>query len=119
MQSKVNYLFLILSIFFQSVSFIFSKIASLEMESNNFIGTMLNIYYLLSLFLLVLQAGFWQLTLRKVELSVAYPLTAFNNVFILIFSFYIFGEQITTNNILGVIIIMIGIVVLNLKSVTK
>ncbi|SMG46690.1 Multidrug transporter EmrE [Paenibacillus aquistagni] len=116
MQLNRNYLYLILSIFFQSFSFVFTKFAAVEVEQGSFFALLLNRYYLTALLCLVLQSIFWQLTLRKIDLSVAYPLTAINNLLILIFSYFIFNEQVSLSNIIGVSIIMIGIVVQSRKS---
>lgn len=59
------------------------------------------------------------MVLKRMDLSVAYPLTAINNVVILIFSYIIFNEGITINNLLGVFVIMFGIVIQNMKSEVK
>lgn len=116
MKARMNYniIFLLLSILFQSTSSILTKFASMNVKAGNFFS-LVNVYYLSALFCLLLQAFFWQLTLKKIELSIAYPLTALNAVFILIFSYIIFNEQITFNNIIGVTIIMIGIIIQNIK----
>jgi len=112
----MNYLYLLLSILLQSIAAICSKYASVQVSSFNILDLVLNAFYLLSLLCLALQAYFWQLTLRKIELSVAFPLTALNNVFILIFSFLVFRESVTLNNVLGVMIIMFGIILLSKQS---
>ncbi|WP_397376482.1 EamA family transporter [Paenibacillus sp. MER 180] len=93
----------------------FSKFAAIDYQGNNIFQLIVNKFYLLSIVSLLIQSVFWQLTLRKIDLSVAYPLTAINNLFILILSYAIFNEEITFTNILGVSIIMIGIVVQNIK----
>lgn len=110
-----DYFYLILSVLFQSISSILMKFASANIDNGSFFSLIISGYYLSALFCLVLQAFFWQLTLKKLELSIAYPLTALNTVFILIFSYIIFNEQITVNNIIGVTIMMIGIVIQNIK----
>ncbi|WP_339157806.1 SMR family transporter [Paenibacillus sp. FSL W8-0186] len=121
MRMRVNfdYFYLVLSILFQSISSILMKFASMNLTSGNIFLLISNVYYLAALVCLVLQAVFWQLTLKKVELSIAYPLTALNTVFILTFSYIIFKEQISFYNILGVIIIMIGVAIQNLKWASK
>ncbi|WP_419874594.1 EamA family transporter [Candidatus Pristimantibacillus sp. PTI5] len=119
MQSSINFIYLLLSIIFQSAAFILSKFAAVDLQTDNIISLLFNSNYIFSIICLAFQAVFWQLTLRKIELSIAYPLTSLNNVFILVASFIIFKEQITYNNILGVSIIMAGIVILNLKRETK
>lgn len=122
MKAKLNisYLCLILSILFQSLASVFSKYAADSLEEGQGIFLLItNGFYVISIICLFVQALFWQYTLKKLELSVAYPVTAINNVIILALGYFIFHEDITLNNILGVLIIMVGIVTLNYKSASK
>lgn len=64
-----------------------------------------------SLGVLVLYSMIWQLILEKISLSQAYLSKGFYYGFILLWSFLIFGESIKWNQILGVLVITIGIVV--------
>lgn len=96
-----------------------SKFAAIDSQGDSVFQLVINRFYLLSIFCLLIQSVFWQLTLREIDLSVAYPFTAVNNVFILMLSYIIFKEEITFTNILGVSIIMIGIVVQSIKCEKK
>jgi multidrug transporter EmrE-like cation transporter len=51
----------------------------------------------------------WIVALKSVELSIAYPLTSLNYVGILLGSYYYFEEEITSNRIVGVILVFAGI----------
>ncbi len=115
-KEKFRYIFIFLSIFFQSVSFIFSKLAALHIEDNSIINYIFNPYYIASLFCLVLQAFFWQKTLEYMNLSKAYPYTGLIYVFILIYTYFLFNEPISLNNILGTSIILIGIYIISLEE---
>ncbi|MNW34170.1 4-amino-4-deoxy-L-arabinose-phosphoundecaprenol flippase subunit ArnF [compost metagenome] len=115
-KSKVSYLFLAFSILFQSFASLLSKYAADSTNETNVLLLITNGFYLASLFCLLMQAVFWQFTLKKLELSIAYPVTALNNMIILFFSYFIFHEHVTFNNILGVFIMMTGVMVLNIKS---
>jgi len=119
MKPLTNYFHLFISILFQSLSFMFSKFAATEVNESYFLFTFINKYYLIALVCLMVQSLFWQLTLKKLELSIAYPLTAVNNLFILIISYYMFNESITWNNIIGVMIIMVGIIIPSFNSEKK
>ncbi|MGG4049554.1 EamA family transporter [Paenibacillus favisporus] len=119
-QLKTSYIFLFLSIISQSSASLLSKYAADTIGNNtNFILLATNLYYIASLACLVLQALFWQFTLKELELSIAYPITALNNIIILLFSYFLFNEEINLNNIIGVCIIILGIIILNLKRETK
>jgi len=52
----------------------------------------------------------WQQIIRKIELSTAYMFKGTTIIFTMLFAYWLFGEQITWNNILGAVIIIIGIV---------
>lgn len=57
-----------------------------------------------------LYAILWQQILKRVELSLAYMFKGTSIVFVMLLANIIFGEQMTWNNIVGAIIIIIGIV---------
>ena len=52
----------------------------------------------------------WQQIIRKIELSTAYMFKGTTIIFTMWFAHWLFGEQITWNNIIGALIIIIGIV---------
>ena len=66
-------------------------------------------------------AVLWQQILKRIELSVAYMFKGTTIIFTMLFAYWLFGEQITWNNILGAVIIIIGIVLFayNPKSVSE
>ena len=64
-----------------------------------------------SLGILVIYSMIWQLILERISLSQAYLSKGFYYGFVILWSVFIFNETITWNQILGVIIITIGIVV--------
>lgn len=57
-----------------------------------------------------LYAVLWQQILKRVELSVAYMFKGTSIIFVMLLAYVLFGEQITWNNVLGAIIIIVGIV---------
>ena len=57
-----------------------------------------------------LYAILWQQILKRIELSLAYMFKGISIVFVMLLAHIIFGEQITWNNIIGAIIIILGIV---------
>lgn len=52
----------------------------------------------------------WQQIIRKIELSTAYMFKGTTIIFTMIFAQWLFGEQMTWNNIVGAMIIIVGIV---------
>lgn len=51
----------------------------------------------------------WQQILKRVELSTAYMFKGMSLIFIMLFAFALFCEPITLMNIIGAIVIVIGI----------
>lgn len=101
---------LIINIVLQVSSFVLVKLAALN--SQEFIGTFLNAFYLTALLFVVIRAYVWQMVLKRAELSKVYPLNAIVPVFILIFGVFFFGETATSFNILGAVMLIFGILFL-------
>ena len=57
-----------------------------------------------------LYAVLWQQVLKRIELSVAYMFKGTSLIFVMLLAYVFFGEQITWNNMVGAIIIIMGIV---------
>lgn len=55
-------------------------------------------------------AVLWQQVLQRIDLSTAYMFKGTNLIFVMLFAFALFGEQITLNNIIGACVIIVGIV---------
>lgn len=107
------YLILIVSVIFQSFSFLLSKLAANEIGEFTLFTVILNKYYLFSIICLGIQAFFWQIALTKIELSKAYPFNALIYFFILLYSFMIFKESISAKELVGIALIIAGILFLN------
>ncbi len=116
MKSNFNFIFIILCILLQSTGSIFGKYAAMAIEGLNFLNVLTNIFYLLSITCLILQAIFWQQALMHYRLSFAYPFMSLVNFVVLIPSYFLFKEGISINNIFGLILISSGITILASKS---
>jgi len=51
----------------------------------------------------------WQLVLKEKDISQVYPLNSFVPVLILLSGVLLFNENVTANNIIGVLILIFGI----------
>ena len=105
--------FIILSIAFQSLGGIFGKYAALSLPAPSVIGIVTNAFYILSLGSLFLQAIVWQQALRYFPLSVAYPFMGLVNFVVLFSSAVLFQEGVTSANIVGLVLISVGIFALS------
>lgn len=107
-----NYFFLLICILSQSISVVFSKLAAISNQSLLFL--VFDKFYILSILFLAIQAFFWQKVLRVNAISSVYPSMTLVNLFLLFWSYYIFGNHIYMNEIVGIIIILIGIIIINI-----
>ena len=105
--------FILLSIVFQSLGGIFGKYAALSLPAPSLIGIVTNAFYILSLVCIFFQAVVWQQALRHFPLSVAYPFMGLVNFVILFSSAVLFNEGVTLANIMGLVLISVGIAVLS------
>lgn len=108
-----------LFILIQCLNFIFSlnnvlvKLASEVWTIKGFLSYDFMLIVAGNIILLVVYAFFWQIILKYVDLSLAYLCKATVIFWGMVWSVLFFNENITWNNIVGVIIIFIGMVMVN------
>lgn len=75
-----------------------------------------NIHILIGLFFYSISLIFWLFALSKLKLSIAYPATSLVYIFIILASWLILKETINIYQVIGVIIILIGLFFLFFKG---
>jgi multidrug transporter EmrE-like cation transporter len=113
MKSIRKFSYIILAIFFQSVGGISGKFAAITLSDATFFAVITNAFYIASLACLLFQAVIWQQALVHYPLSFAYPFMSLANFAVLLSSAVLFDEGITITNIVGLVLISIGITVLS------
>ncbi|PKL69637.1 MAG: hypothetical protein CVV30_08795 [Methanomicrobiales archaeon HGW-Methanomicrobiales-1] len=113
MQYRFSFVFILLSVLFQSLSGIFGKYAASNIEEVTIFAIITNFFYLLALICLFFQALVWQQALHRYPLSFAYPFMSLMNFIVLFASALLFHEGITPFNIAGLILISLGITLLS------
>jgi multidrug transporter EmrE-like cation transporter len=108
--------FIILSILLQSFNAIFKKYAATTLNEVTLLAILTNLFYLLALLCLFLQALVWQKALNHYPLSFAYPFMSLVSFVVLIASAVLFHEGITAANIIGLGFISVGITVLSRQA---
>ena len=108
--------FIILSILLQSLNAIFKKYAATSLHEVTLLAIMTNLFYLLALICLFLQALVWQQALNHYPLSFAYPFMSLVSCVVLLASAVLFHEGITVANIIGLGFISVGITVLSRQA---
>lgn len=92
-----------------TMSGIFSKLASgQEFLSFGFIA-----FYGAEILVLGIYALLWQQIIKRVELSIAYANRAMALIWSMLWAFLFFKNDITVQNIIGVIIVVIGTMIVN------
>lgn len=108
----LSIIFLQVIIVIYTLSGICAKLASAhKLLSVEFIG-----FYVLEILVLGVYAILWQQVLKRFDISVAYANRSVALIWSLIWSVLFFGEKITVPNIIGTIIVILGIVVVNLDE---
>lgn len=97
---------LLLANFFYAIVGIFTKLASQQV----FLSWKYLLAFAGAVAMIGLYAILWQQIIRRIELSTAYMFKGTTIIFTILFAHWLFGEQITWNNIIGAIIIIVGIV---------
>lgn len=103
-----NNLFLQLSVIILSLTGVIAKIAS----GYKFLSLRLLLLCTLELFIFIVYAIIWQQVIKKTEISIAYANKGTIIIWTLLWARFIFNEMITMANIMGSLIIIVGIIVL-------
>jgi drug/metabolite transporter (DMT)-like permease len=110
--SPVHWLFLALSLSCQLLAVILGKVAALRMGAPSVTAFLTNPWYVGGLACLLLQAVFWQVVLRHIQLFIAYLATSLSYLLILAASRLFFHERVSAFNVAGGVIIVAGVYLL-------
>ena len=113
------YVLAIISIMLGAVGQFILKLVAGELQTGSGIWqlglSMLNLKMILAIACFVTSMLMWIFVLRKLELSIAYPMVSLGYVFVMLLSFYFLQEQLYLTKLLGTGLIVSGVVVLNLR----
>ncbi len=105
----INVVLLQLSILLLSFTGIIAKKASTMV----FLSVEFLIYYSIELIIICIYAILWQIIIKKLALSVAYANKGTLIIWTFIWAFLFFQETITVNNIIGALLVIVGIVMVS------
>lgn len=106
-----DYAFLHLCIMIFSFTPVFTKMASFEFNKNGIWGIGLYFYLFLMLLDCFIYALAWQKIIQKFELSTAYANKSVYLIWSQIWAAVIFHETLSMQNIIGLVIVLIGVLV--------
>ena len=110
---KNQYIQLHIAILIYTFSSVFSKLASNSLGLNGLFSFKTLIMLGGLVFILALYAVVWQQVIKNIDLSVAYSNKGISILWSLIWSVLLFNEKLQFKNIVGALIITIGIMVIN------
>ncbi len=100
----------IVSVVIASLAQILLKRAA-EIDANKFINKFLNLRVITAYVLLFFSLFVNTFVLRHLELKILPCITATSFLWILLFSYLFLGEKPSTNKVIGMIMIMVGVIV--------
>lgn len=107
-----NILLLQLIIIIYTISSVMAKLASASSEEPLRMLMFLGAEFVI----LAIYAVLWQQMIKRLELSVAYANRAMAILWSMIWAVIFFHDEITSRNILGVLIVLVGMVIVNLDA---
>lgn len=111
MERVKKYLQLHLNILLFSLTGIFSKLASIQYNEHGLNGKLLYLFLFLMLANCGIYAIAWQKIIKKFELSTAYAHRSVYLIWSQIWAVLIFKESLSWNNIAGLLVVLIGVLV--------
>lgn len=111
MKNSKKYILLHLNILLFSFTGVFSKAASIEYNKHGLNGIWLYIFLMLMILNCFIYALAWQKVIKHFDLSVAYANKSVYLIWSQIWAVVIFHENLSPQNILGLLVVFIGVLV--------
>lgn len=111
MEKIKDYVLLHLNIMLFSFTSVFSKLASNELNKNWIYGWKLYLFLFLMLLNCFVYAIAWQKVIKKFDLNTAYANKSVYLIWSQIWAVLIFAEKLTVTNIIGMVVVLIGVLV--------
>ncbi len=111
MKKMRNYILLHLNILLFSFTGVLSKAASIQFNRNGLSGTLLYVFLFLMVLNCMIYALCWQRVIKRFDLSVAYANRTVYLIWSQLWAVVIFRENLSLQNIIGLIIVFIGVMV--------
>lgn len=90
-----------------------SSVAAKYASAEEFLSFKFIIFYGIEILILGIYALLWQQIIKKFDLSIAYANRAIALLWSIVWAIIFFKENITINNVIGVIIVIIGTIIVN------
>lgn len=111
-----DYFLLHLCVMIFSFTSVFAKAAANSYNNGGFMNPKLYLFAFLMLAVCVVYAFFWQKVIKNVDLHVGYANRTVYLIWGQIWAITIFGEHLSLKNVIGLIIVFIGVLVVTLNT---
>ena len=111
MNKMKNYLLLHLNILLFSFTGVFSKAASVQFNRHGLSGMLLYVFVFLMFLNCMVYALAWQKVIKRFDLNVAYANKTVYLIWSQIWAVVIFHENLSLQNIIGLLVVFVGVMV--------
>ena len=111
-----DYILLHLDIMLFSFTSVFSKLASVQFNKKGIWSIWLYVFLFLMLLNCFVYALAWQKVIRRFELNVAYANRTVYLIWSQVWAVMIFHENLTARNILGLLIVFVGVMIVSTQG---
>ena len=111
-----DYFLLHLCVMIFSFTSVFAKAAANSYHSGGFMNPKLYLFVFLMLSVCVVYAFFWQKVIKNIDLHVGYANRTVYLIWGQIWAITIFGEHLSLKNVIGLIIVFIGVLIVTLNT---
>lgn len=112
-----DYILLHICVIVFSLTSVFAKLAANEYNRGGFGDRDLYIFAFMMLVVCAVYAFFWQKVIKNIDLHVAYANRSAYLIWGQIWAVCLFGEHLNVKNIVGLIVVLIGVIVVSYYSV--
>ena len=119
MEKIKDYIFLHLAVMLFSFTSVFSKSASIQLKNGGLKNPMLYVFAFLMFFDCFVYAICWQKIIKKFDLNIGYANRSVYLLWSLVWAVSIFGEKLSVRNVIGVMIVLLGVIVVSLSAGKK
>ena len=119
MEKIKDYVFLHLAVVLFSFTSVFSKSASIQLKSGGLKNPLLYVFVFLMFFDCFVYAICWQKIIKKFDLNIGYANRSVYLLWSQVWAVSIFGEKLSVRNMVGILIVLIGVIVVSLSAEKK
>ena len=99
-----------------SFTSVFSKSASIQFNEGGLKNPLLYVFIFLMFFDCFVYAICWQKMIKRFDLNIGYANRSVYLLWSQVWAVLIFGEQLSARNVIGILIVLVGVIVVSLSA---